>query len=402
MDDSRKCLKNYDGLLSGEMLFEESITPIMIVDSERTIVKANNRFFCLFGYSPEEILGLKTSILTPTVEHFEEYKKFFEQTRDGSYESSELRYKKKDGSLFWVKLKGITIQTESEEFILWSFDDITKEIQARDEIKRRSLELQIIFDRVKTGLVFVSDGVIERANPSFLQMLNEEAKNVVGRDIKLFFNCFENCSRKTDKKIIKMHGANGVNVFVEREILPVSDNSFVVVLIDVTDHMYEKQSLAKMAQTDGLTEIYNRTTFMHLAQEMMLDPNVDSMTFVMFDIDHFKAINDTWGHDIGDEVLRELSSMIKNSLRKDEIFGRLGGEEFGIIFTMAKEDVTGICGRLMDTIRDTAFTRKDIKVTISMGVADNTFSGLFDSLYREADRLLYKAKQAGRNTLMIS
>ena len=109
----------------------------MVVNKDRVIVRVNRKFTELFGYTSEEILGKQTAILTPSLEKFEEYKQYFVQTKDGIIKSEELEYKKKDGTLFWVKLEGNPIHKNAEEvLILWSFIDITKEVYYRNELKR--------------------------------------------------------------------------------------------------------------------------------------------------------------------------------------------------------------------------------------------------------------------------
>lgn len=389
----------YRNRLKGDLLFENSITAMMLVDATRTIMVVNKRFCTLFGYSPDDVIGNRTSILTPTVAHFEDYKKYFEQTSNGSIESSELQYKKKSGELFWVKLTGITISAEPDKYILWSFDDITSEVGARREIKNRYQELDIIFNKVPTGLIYVVEDVIERVNPSFLHMVNETKENVLGRKVFAFLEDFEQGKNAKVKKLVKFH--NGSNsITVEREIENISENSYIVILINVTQHIREKKALLAMAQTDGLTDIFNRNTFFEMAQKMITDPSYEYMSFVMLDIDHFKQVNDSYGHDIGDDLLIELAALLKRQLREGELFGRLGGEEFGFAFPISKEKSLGICNRLLELIRNQIFTAKKLNVTVSMGLTDSTFSNVLDSIYKEADRLLYRAKRAGRDRIV--
>jgi len=398
----KEVLATYDSLLTGDILFERSITPMVIVDSLRIMVKANIRFCNLFGYARTEILGQSTALLTPSLKHFESYKQSFERTRDGSLQSSDLLYKKKDGELFWVKLTGIPIVTDAQQFVLWSFDDITQEVHDREEIKARYRELEIIFEKVRAGLVFVVEGVINRVNQSFLRMLNEKHENVVGRNVTVFLDCFEKCKTEGTKKIVRFRNRDGHVTIVEREILPITKNSHIIVFIDITEHVQEKEVLTKKSQIDGLTGIFNRNTFVQFSQEMLLDPAHEYASFMLFDIDHFKEINDTHGHDIGDEVLIELVCLIQQLLRREEIFGRFGGEEFGVLFPVAQNQATVIAQRLLEAIRQHRFTRKKLAVTVSMGLVDNTFSNVFETMYKEADRLLYLAKNSGRDRLECS
>jgi len=398
----KEVLATYDSMLTGDILFERSITPMVIVDSQRIMVKANIRFCELFGYARTEILGQSTALLTPSRKHFESYKQSFERTRDGSLQSSDLLYKKKNGELFWVKLTGIPIVTDSKQFVLWSFDDITQEVHAREEIRDRYRELEIIFEKVRAGLVFVVEGVINRVNQSFLRMLNEKHENVVGRNVTFFLDCFEKCKTEGTKKIVRFRNSDGHVTIVEREIIPITKNSHIIVFIDITEHVQEKEVLTKKSQIDGLTGIFNRNTFLQFAQELLLDPAHEYASFMLFDIDHFKEINDTHGHDIGDEVLIELVRLIQQLLRREEIFGRFGGEEFGVLFPVAQNQATVIAQRLLEAIRQHRFTRKKLAVTVSMGLVDNTFSNVFETMYKEADRLLYLAKNSGRDRLECS
>ncbi len=136
-----KELKNYEDILLNEnMLFELNAIPQMIVNKNRIIIRVNKKFIQLFGYRKDEILGKQTVVLTPTKEKFIEYAKHFVETKDGIIKSEELEYKKKDNSLFWVKLEGNPINQQNDElFVLWSFIDITKEVNFRKELEAAKL-----------------------------------------------------------------------------------------------------------------------------------------------------------------------------------------------------------------------------------------------------------------------
>ena len=118
-----KELKEYEELLLNEnMLFELNAIPQMVVNKDRVIIRVNKKFIELFGYAKDEILGKQTVVLTPSEEKFEEYRKYFIQTKDGIIKSEELEYKKNDDTLFWVKLEGNPInKNKNNLFILWSF-----------------------------------------------------------------------------------------------------------------------------------------------------------------------------------------------------------------------------------------------------------------------------------------
>lgn len=391
----------FDKYLQGDLLFESSITAMMLVDDTRTIVKTNKRFCDLFGYTNDEILGHPTSILTPTMNHFEAYKQYFERTRDGSYASNELQYKKKHGELFWVKLTGIPITVESKHFVFWSFDDITREVKARQELKDRYQELEIIFNKVPTGLIFIVDGFIDRINSHFLDMVGQKRHDLMGKKISSLLCDFEEEKNGGKKKLVQFHNRNKA-ITVEREIVAVSETSHIIIFLDVTTHVKEKKALTTLAETDGLTATFNRNTFIKKTQKMINDPAHEYVSLLMLDIDDFKRINDNYGHDIGDDVLIELAELLKSSLRSMEILGRMGGEEFAIAFPISKKKVLPIGKRLVYAICNEKFTSEKLNITVSMGLTDTSFSTLFEMLYKEADRLMYLAKRSGKNQLLHS
>ena len=314
-------------------------------------------------------------------------------------ESKELLYRKKDGSLFWVKLTGIPLPTRLEQFILWSFDDVTIEVIAREEMKNRYRELDIIFERVNAGLIYVVNGIIERANQAFLAIVHDQSEHIVGHHVAVFIDDFDDRKASEEKQIKQFHTENGDTIITEMEIVPVADDCYIVVLSDISVHVREKEALTQLAQTDSLTGVYNRRAFALQAQQMITDSQHDTVSLLMLDIDHFKLINDTYGHDLGDEALKDLCKLLQSSLRRDEVLGRLGGEEFGILLPLDLARAVQAGNRILQAVRDHLFTRKKLEITLSIGVVDNTFSNIFDSMYTEADRLLYIAKQSGRNRL---
>ncbi len=396
----QESVRAYEAVLTGDMLFAHSITPMMVVDSNRFIAKVNQRFCSLFGYTEDELIGQRTVLLTPSVEHFEQYRLAFEQTREGLLESKELLYRKKDGSLFWVKLTGIPLPTRLEQFILWSFDDVTIEVEAREGMKNRYRELDIVFERVNAGLIYVVNGIIERVNRAFLAIVDNQSEHIVGHHIAIFIDDFDGRKTSEAKQIKQFYTENGDTVITEMEIVLVADDCYMVVLSDITVHVHEKEALTQLAQTDSLTGVYNRRAFTLHAQQMIADSQHDAVSLLMLDIDHFKPINDTHGHDVGDEALKDLCKLLQSSLRRDEVLGRLGGEEFGILLPLDLARAVQAGNRILQAVRDHSFTRKKLKITLSIGVVDNTFSNIFDSMYKEADRLLYIAKQSGRNRLV--
>jgi diguanylate cyclase (GGDEF)-like protein len=167
-------------------------------------------------------------------------------------------------------------------------------------------------------------------------------------------------------------------------------------------HSFERAK--QMADVDGLTGVFNRR---HLEKRIVgeierLARYGHGMAILMVDIDHFKRINDEFGHMLGDEVLRQISQLMTQHLRKADIICRYGGEEFAILLPeTVGESAVGVADKLRKKIEQFSFPGVARPVTISVGVADYPAHGQNrDELVRAADEALYSAKQAGRNRVM--
>ena len=160
-----------------------------------------------------------------------------------------------------------------------------------------------------------------------------------------------------------------------------------------------RDDFEKLATTDALTHIHNRYSIMNiLSSEISRSNRYDSpLSILMYDIDHFKMINDTHGHNIGDKTLVSLSSLASSTIRDVDYIGRYGGEEFLIIMpsTLLK-DAKLYAERLRQTVEDYYF--EDIeKITISIGVVELQDNEHIDSIFKRVDNLLYLSKNSGRN-----
>ncbi len=162
-------------------------------------------------------------------------------------------------------------------------------------------------------------------------------------------------------------------------------------------------TISQMMVTDGLTQAHNKR---HLLEQLDNELNRSArhgrpLGLIMFDIDHFKKVNDTYGHLAGDHVLREVAGIVRGRIRRGEVFGRYGGEEFALLLpeTNAQGAVT-LAQELRTLVAEHAFVfdNQNIPVTISLGVAHwNPGIRTAEEFIRVADAKLYQAKRDGRN-----
>lgn len=162
-----------------------------------------------------------------------------------------------------------------------------------------------------------------------------------------------------------------------------------------------KRQAEQEARTDPLTGIRNRRSFLadSALQIKLARRQRQPVSLLMFDIDHFKAINDAHGHGIGDEALRSFSQTILGQIRETDIFGRLGGEEFGLLIPEDSKNAQHTAERLRDYIARIKVDTGDgtLQFTSSIGIACGEPGCTIESLLKHADRALYQAKSRGRN-----
>ena len=178
---------------------------------------------------------------------------------------------------------------------------------------------------------------------------------------------------------------------------------FISQLQDITIKKQLEEELTRFAKEDFLTKIANRRYFIeHATREMTRgDRFNEPQALLMLDIDHFKDVNDTYGHAIGDRVLKALADCCKKGLRSFDIFGRLGGEEFGILLiNLDSVHAQNIAERLRKSIENLTVQTQKGTVTFTVSIGLTTFKGDgndLESKLRIADKALYKAKDSGRN-----
>ncbi|WP_462324724.1 sensor domain-containing diguanylate cyclase [Desulfoplanes sp.] len=160
--------------------------------------------------------------------------------------------------------------------------------------------------------------------------------------------------------------------------------------------------LEALATRDQLTGILNRWKLEeYFTREISRHHRYDTVfSVIMFDLDHFKNVNDTWGHDVGDMVLKEVVAQTGKNIRETDVFARWGGEEFLLLLPETKLDVAGkVAERIRATMEETVIN-EDLTVTLSLGVVQHQQGETMDETLKRADNNLYEAKEGGRNRVV--
>jgi diguanylate cyclase (GGDEF)-like protein len=184
----------------------------------------------------------------------------------------------------------------------------------------------------------------------------------------------------------------------------------VLVLSDATEQVLLMRRLQDLATTDELTGAYNRRHFLEVGKAEIARAwrYGHPISIIILDVDHFKRVNDTWGHEAGDHVLREACRVLKSALRSVDILGRHGGEEFAILLLETPPaQAVGVAERLRALVAEQRMKvagDAEVSLTVSIGLAGATRGSEedIDLLIRRADAAMYKAKEAGRNCVRVA
>jgi len=177
----------------------------------------------------------------------------------------------------------------------------------------------------------------------------------------------------------------------------------IIIFTEITNITIEKTKFKHKAFTDELTGVYNRAYFNEELSKQIANYKRDKIpfSFIILDIDKFKNFNDTYGHQIGDEVLKDLAKIINNHTRASDIFARWGGEEFvKILPNTSLEDAIKVTEHLRRIVEYHTFV-DNLKVTCSFGISQFRQNDTQDDLMKRADDALYRAKENGRNRVEI-
>ncbi len=171
---------------------------------------------------------------------------------------------------------------------------------------------------------------------------------------------------------------------------------------DITELYLNEQKFKAQTYIDELTQLNNRKSYNERLKELIsLKKRYNkSFSVLMYDIDDFKNVNDTYGHIVGDTVLVKMSELVKSHLRENDYIFRIGGEEFVILLPETNlEDTKKVASKISKSIENDLKYITDKTITVSMGVSEINESDNEDTIFKRVDDLLYKSKNSGKNTI---
>ena len=409
---------------------EQSNSSIVVTDHDARIIYVNKAFTHTTGYSVDEAIGKNPRILKSGLMPAETYTELWQALAHGMGWSGELLNRKKDGDFYWemANISPVCDQHGQVTHYLAVKDDITLRKQKEAEVARLSQWNELLLNSAGEGIYGVNlEGLCTFINPSALSILGFGKDEILGmnqhdlfhhhredgspypvEECPIYLSLHDGIKREVEETFIRK---NGEKFPVQMSVSPMLDNGQLVgaevIFQDISRRKAMESELLHLATTDALTGVANRRRFLEqLEVELARVKRFDNpAAFLMLDIDHFKGVNDTYGHALGDRVLQHLAELSRLRLRSTDLFGRLGGEEFGILLPGThRAGARQFADHFRHLVWETPVQsdKGAIPLTISIGVTDiSPHDTTPDSILARADAALYRAKNEGRNRVEI-
>jgi len=298
--------------------------------------------------------------------------------------------------------------------------DITAEKILQVQVAEQKHLLDTILNNINAHVYMKdSDRTFLYVNSQVAELFGDEAENIIGKkdtevlpkEIADHFYQSDSVVFKTQERQVIEETATddegNIHHYISTKIpflSPDKRSALIGFSTEVTELFLLKEEFKKLATIDPLTKLFNRRYFTEQADKEFIRAQRYklSMTLISIDIDHFKSINDNYGHPAGDKVLVAVSKQLQDSLRQTDILARIGGEEFSILLPeTSAEDAMVFAERIraeQEKLRITGEWQGEITLSVSIGISGfQVDDEAFDVLFSRADKALYQAKKSGRN-----
>lgn len=428
---------NQDLLFQKEALDQHNI--VSIADGQGNIIAVNDKFCEASQYSREELLGRNHRIVKSGQHPAALYDDLWATISAGRIWHGEICNRRKDGTFYWmdstilpfldktglptsyVAVRTDITQTKAAQLVLQrSRDELERLVKERTaKLAEQEEMLRGITDAAQDAVILIDQSdAVTYWNPAATAMFGYTEAEMAGhklhdlivpeRNLAAHREAFSGFTQSGTGPLIgktrqvQARRRNGEEFPAEVSLSAVRLHdqwSAVGIVRDVTRRVQAEERLRQLATTDALTGICNRR---HFDETLVSEVNratrfASPLTLILFDIDHFKRINDTFGHQAGDRVLVQLAVVVGQAIRATDLFARWGGEEFVVLSPGCDLDA----GRLLAEKLRMSLEQQEFadvgQVTCSFGVADYLPGNDTDRLMKVADHCLYHAKASGRN-----
>jgi diguanylate cyclase (GGDEF)-like protein/PAS domain S-box-containing protein len=408
------------------LLIERMREGVAQVDTSEVIQFVNDRFCDMVGYSREELIGQSARTLLAYPEDHELMDRQQKMRLRGASDQYEVRVRRKDGSVVWIEIGGAPV-TDATGRVIGSIgvhNDVTSRRLAEEALRESEARYRLMAEN-STDMIARTDrrGTILYASDASRRLLGYEPAEVIGRSVYDFIydddrEEFRYLSRLINESgqttfAYRVRKRDGALVWFETTSRAVRDaeangrREVISVSRDVTERKQVEEQIEYQAYHDALTGLPNRRLFRdRLTVALAYARRMKRPLGVMFlDLDRFKYVNDTLGHSLGDELLKAVAGRLRAVLREEDSIARMGGDEFTVLLADLPnpDEAAKVAQKLLDTIAQTMCVEEhELFITTSIGIAFFPNDGdTAESLLKNADQAMYRAKDAGRNAYQM-
>ncbi|MEK3720134.1 EAL domain-containing protein [Paenibacillus sp. FSL H8-0034] len=396
---------------------------VAITDPRGTILYVNDQFCKISQYERNELLGQDHRILNSNYHARDYFKDMWATIGSGRIWRGEIRNQAKDGTFYWVDTTIVPFLNEQGRpyHYVSIRNDITRRKQMEEEIRKSEEKYRLITEN-SSDLISIIDtaGNFVYASPSHMillghdltsfesshlhQWVHEEDREIVSTSIQQIIH-----TRKSSTQLeFRVRTRSDRYLYVETTLNPILQangevTSLVLVMRDITERKKSEQTIYHLAYHDTLTDLPNRRLFMdRLRKEVQLAKRQHTQLAIMFlDLDRFKDINDSLGHEAGDLILIESAKRISHCVGPNGLVARLGGDEFVVLLKSLSSltEVESVSITIQTSLQEPIELAGQLySMSCSMGVSFFPSNGRDpDELLKRADMALYAAKNMGRN-----
>lgn len=415
-----------------ESLVQNSVDPMIMISAEYMVIDLNPAYEKAFGVKKDEWVNRYYDELSDDhKELFRPGKLLLEQFKPGAKSTSLImKRRKQDGT---VAKFSASYSPINENGIIRAFHvvlrELTSELLLRNELKKTENILESYKDALNYAALVAMwsvSGNIEFVNENFSELTGYQPEELIGVNISTIGKAVISTEEYEKIRAVVWKGQiwrgqirslkkNGVLFWVDATIIPLIDvegqiYQVLSILFDVTERKQLEEQLRYMAYHDGLTKLPNRRMMVQQFEKLKQEAaeKGEYIALLYIDGDDFKSINDQYGHDVGDDFIYHFGQAIKNSIRKEDLVARVGGDEFLVaLFGLAPEESQVLIEKVISRINHALSEGWKINghwftPTSSAGISIFPMHGNnFEELVKKADAALYLAKSSGKGSFFL-
>ena len=402
-------------------LHEQSFEAIALMDpASRLIIEVNPRFTEWFGYRlPDDApLPLEKIVLDSSV--FDRHERAMQST--GGLAAERRPYRHKNGTLVFME-RGVSLVTiQGHKLVMFTFRSIAEQMEQEEALKESEARLRALAESAMDAIIMMDpQGLISFWNPAAERILGYRTDEAVGQKLhqliapqryhadhetayaKFLHTGSGNAIGKMTELSARHQDGHEITVELSLSAVRMRDGWHAVGIIrDITERKRLEKEISHLATHDALTGLPTRRLMAdRLAAAMVMAGRHHTQVAVLFmDLDGFKAVNDTWGHDFGDALLQYVATVLRQCMGETDTVGRVGGDEFLVIAGVGtRDEAAQLAARIISDIRTPlVLDGRRVSVGVSIGIAlypDGSEDG--PELIKLADKAMYQAKQTGKN-----